>query len=575
MKTMESVLSLLVMTGVLWLLAAGGEGSRAACTQSTDPCVLTYHNNNMRDGVNPNELILTPSNIVNTKTRRQFGRLFTTVNLDGEIYAQPLFMYNVTINGVAHRNAVFVATEGDSVYAFDAASETGSTPDPLWQKLLLHQDEVPVPDSDLPRACTNINPRVGVTGTPVMDVSKGVLYLVSKTKNTKDGSFHQWLNAVNVANGLPRYGGRVEITSPGFDPLAQNQRAGLALGPNGHVYIAWASHCDGGSYHGWVMEYMVNSMNALQQVNVFNETPQGSAGGIWQAGGAPALDASGNLFLSTGNGTFDAPAIVPGQDPGPDYGSSVLKLSSALAVGDAFTPQDEKVINNKQNDLDLGSGGVVLINTTNPPELVAAGKDQHIYVMNQTNLGGFEGYNDDCISMRCNANILQDLPNVLQRLCPGGDPGNWATPAFFDNKLYVVGSEDKLRAFSLNTATGKFEETPVLVSGRTFCYPGATPSISANGTSYGIVWVLDSTKYGNPPTKTAGPAVLYAYDAEATGMNASALFASNRNVSDQAPNAVKFVPPTIGNGKVFVAGGGSTSGTGTLAVYGLCPCATN
>ena len=574
MKMNGLILSMLVMTGVLWLLPTGGAGSRAPCTQPTDPCVLTYHNDGNRDGVNPNEAILSPSNIVNSKCCRQFGRLFTTADLDGEIYAQPLFMHNLTINGVS-RNAVFVATEGDSVYAFDANSAVGRIPRPLWQRLLLHQDEVPVPDSDLPRACTNINPRVGITGTPVIDATKGVLYVVSKTKNTKDGSFHQWLNAVNVANGLPSYGDRVEITSPGFDPLTQNQRAGLALGPNGHIYIAWASHCDGGNYHGWVMEYMVNSMNELQQVNVFNETPQGSAGGIWQGGGAPALDASGNLFLATGNGTFDAPAIVPGPDPGPDYGSSVLKLSSALAVRDAFTPQDENVINNKQDDLDLGSGGVVLINTTNPPELVAAGKDQHIYVMNQTDLGGFEGYEDGCLSMRCNANILQDIPNALQRLCAAVFPGNWATPAFLNGNLYVVGSEDKLRAFSLNAATGEFDETPVLISRHTFCYPGSTPSISANGQSYGIVWVLDNARYGNPPTKSPGPAVLYAYDAEATGTNASAVFVSSSNVHDQAPNAVKFVPPTIGNGKVFVAGEGTTSGTGALAVYGLCPCASN
>jgi len=538
--------------------------------------VLTYHNDPARDGVNPNEIALTVAKITNTHTNRQFGRLFTTANLDGDVYAQPLFMHNVTINNVANKNAVFIATENDSLYVFDADSTVGSVPTPLWQKPLLVTGETAVPDSALPLGCTNLNPQVGITGTPVIDVSKGVLYVVTKTEKTIDGTFHQWLNARNLNDGAARFGSRIEIVASGFDPLVQNQRGGLALGPNGHVYITWASHCDGGTYHGWVMEYMVNSSNQLQQVHIFDDTPNGSKGGIWQAGGAPALDAAGNLFLATGNGTFDAPLSPPAADPGPDYGVTVLKLASSLTVSDAFTPQDVNVLNNPQKDLDLGSGGVVLINTTTPPEITSAGKDQHIYVMKQTQLGGFQGALDSCLTVgspTCNPNIVQDIYPALAQRCTGTETGNRATPAFFNNMLYIAGSEDGLRAFVLNTSTGTFNATPALVSQHTFCYPGATPSISANGTSNGIVWLLDTTKYGNPPSKTAGPTVLYAYDASATSQSLAATYSSSSSASDQAPNAVKFVAPTVANGKVFVVGEGTVSGSGSLALYGLCPCA--
>ena len=559
----------LLMSCVVW--AIPGFGATGACTHSTDPCVLTYHNDSARDGVNPNETILNVANINNTSSR-SFGRLFTTTNVDGQVYAQPLFMHNVTINSVANKDAVFVATENDSVYVFDADSTVGSNPTPLWHTSLLVTNEAAVPDSALPGKCKNITPQVGVTGTPVIDASKGVLYVVSKLQQTVNGSttYHQWLNAVNLNDGHARFGGRVEITATNFNPLVQNQRAGLALGPNGHIYISWASHCDseptGGFYHGWVMEYMVNSSNMLQRVNVFNDTAgsSGRDGGIWQAGGAPAIDGGGNLFLATGNGTFDVPpAPYPARDLGPDYGVSVLKLSSSLAVLDAFTPQDEHFINLKSNDLDLGSGGVVLINTTSPPEITSAGKDQHIYVMNQTNLGGFAGVNDNCLTMVCNTNIIQDMyPALLQSGCTGTELGNRATPAFFNNVLYSAGSEDSLRAFTLNTSTGAFNTTPAMTSQHVFCYPGASPSVSASGTSNGIVWVLDTTAFGHP-----GPAVLLAYDATASGTGVAATYASSTNTSDQAPNAVKFAPPTVANGKVFV------SGSGALAVYGLCPCA--
>jgi len=529
--------------------------------------VLTYHNDNSRDGINAQEYALTTSNV----KPATFGKLFSC-QVDGAVYAQPLWVANVTISGVKH-NVVIVATEHDGLYAFDADASPCLT---LWQKSLIDNThggtsgEVAVPGTNVGAGTGDLRPEVGITGTPVIDSTSNTIYVVSKSENTGSHTFFQRLHAIDLLTGAEKFSGPASIdatiTVPGtgdgssggivpFHVQNEHQRAGLALA-GGVVYVAWASHEDQNPYHGWVMGFSASPNLILQSKH--NDSPNGNRGGIWMAGGAPAIDSSGNLFVITGNGDFDGTN---------DFGDSILKLSSTLVRQDFFTPSVEAML--ESQDLDLGSGGaVVLVDNASLPTgfqhlLIGGGKGSgfngQIYSIDRTNLGQF------------NASDI----GAKQIFAVGG--AIFATPAFWQNTLYIAGSGTKLFAYSLNTSganAGKFNTLASSQSSSSYGFPGSTPSVSANGNSNGIVWALNNSTYCTAQSPSCGPAVLHAYDA--TNLNTE-LWHSDANAADAAGFAVKFTVPTIANGKVYVGTRGNDSGNGTsstlgeLDVYGLKP----
>jgi PA14 domain/Chitobiase/beta-hexosaminidase C-terminal domain len=502
--------------------------------------VLTYHNDNARTGQNTNETILTPVNVASTN----FGLLFVCP-VDGYVYAQPLIMTNVAIPGRGVHNVVFVATEHDSIYAFDADNDDGSNATPLWQTSFINPAAGVTTVSSNDVYCTDIVPEIGITSTPVIDAATGTIYVEAKTKEVTNGviTFVQRLHALDVATGAEKFGGPVVLQAsvPGsgdgndgagnvpFNALTQLNRSGLLLN-QGVVYLAFASHCDNGPFHGWLIGC---NAQTLAIANVFNTTPNGSDGGIWQSGGGPACDTNGNIFVMTGNGTFDGPSLG-------DYGDSFLKLSTTngLQLADYFTPFDQATLN--VNDTDLGSGGPMLLpdsvgSTAHPHLLAGCGKKGTIYLLDRDNLGHYNSTNDN--------QIVQELPVAVG--------GTWSMPAYFNNTIYFLGADDVLRAFDINQA---FISSPPSVSSNVFQFPGATPSVSANGTSNAIVWVI---QVGYPGT--SGPAVLHAYNATNV---AQELYNSHKAGTDPGL-PVKFAVPTIANGKVYVGA------QYVLGVYGL------
>jgi len=498
--------------------------------------VLTWRNDNTRAGTNQKEYALTPA-LVSTAT---FGKLFSCL-VDAAVYAEPLWAANLTIGG-GTRNVIFVATVHDTVYAFDADNTPCHT---YWQKSLLGANETFVNSTDV--LTDDINPDIGIVGTPVIDVAKTTLYVVSKSKAigsncTPASSCHQRLHAMNLADGSERFNGPVDISAsvPGigdgasggivaFDALKENQRPALTL-LNGVVYIAWASHGDNGPYHGWVIAY--NASDLTRQTGVYNSTPDGGLGGIWQSGNGLAADASGNLYCVTGNGTFDGTfPPVSGSD---DYGDSVLRLSttSGVSLADFFTPHDQNTLNG--NDTDLGSGGAVILPDQSgggPVHLLfISSKSGTIYLIDRDNLGKFNSTSDQ----------------VVQEFGAGG--GFLSTPAFWRNTMYAGGSGNTIDAwpFSHNTP-GQFDPSRSSSSPSSYGFPGASPVVSASGASTGIVWAIDSSQYGPPAQANPGPAVLHAYDA--TNL-ANELWNSTQGTANGAGNAVKFTVPTVANGKV-------------------------
>ena len=524
--------------------------------------VFTYHNNNNRDGSNTREFALTTSN-VNTSS---FGKLFSC-NADGAIYAQPLWAPKVSIGGGTH-NVIVAATMRDSVYVFDADANPCVK---YWNRNLIPSGETYGNNGDLGSA--DIFPDIGILGTPVIDSTTNTIYLVTKTKTSGTTTYHQRIHALSLIDGSEKFGGPADITSaitvPGngdgssggnvpFNPLTQNQRSGLAL-VNGVVYVSWASHGDSPPYHGWIMGY--NASNLVQAPIVFNDTPNGSEGGIWMAGGAPAAEVvnvngvqTPFLYAITGNGTFDTSEQ--------NYGMSFLKLNAnALTVSDYFSPSNEN--NLSMNDQDFGSGGAaVLINANTGPFpnlVVGGGKDGQLFVLNRNGMGSFNGSSN----------------NVVQTV-PFGD-GIFATPAFWNNNLYLAGV-GFLKAYTFNSGSSQFKGTSSSQSSDNYGFPGASPSVSASGATNGIVWAVNSSAFGtsDDAASAAGPAILGAYDA--TNLNTklwtSAQAAGGR---DTAGNSVKFTVPTVANGKVYIGNRGSDDSNGNgsvfgqINVYGLLP----
>jgi hypothetical protein len=521
--------------------------------------VYTYHNDLSRDGANTQEYALTTASVAHS-----FGKL-TSCTVDGAIYAQPLWVANVTVGGAKH-NVVFVATQHDGLFAFDADSIPCTL---LWTVSLIDSahggtaGETSVPAGDLVGAgYGDIQPEVGVTSTPVIDPATGVLYVVSKSMGPTEPLFYQRLHAIDIATGTEEGGSPIAIsatvagTASGgstvtFSAKLENQRPGLALA-NGNVYIAWASHGDISPWYGWVIAYHYSGTSFTQSA-AFNAEPNAGEGGIWMSGAAPAVDSGGNLYLSTGNGVFDADSASP---PNDDYGDSLLQLTSSLGVTQYFTPSDQ--LTDYQNDFDFGAGGAAVLaelpaGNTVTHALVCGGKDGALYVLNRDLLGGF----GDMFA--------------VQKIALSGQ-GLYATAALWNNYLFVGSAYSGLDAYQLTPSTVQFNLASI--SAHSYGWPGTTPSVSASGTQNGLVWALDQGTYCTQASPSCAPAVLHAYDA--TDL-ATELWNSSTNPLDAAGYPVKFTVPTVANGRVYVGTRGnntggvdsSTSRPGELDIYGL------
>ena len=533
--------------------------------------ILTYHNDLARDGVNSQEYVLTPAN-VNTST---FGKLLSCP-VDGAITAQPLWVANLNMSGGRH-NAVLVATANDTLYAFDADATTCSQ---LWSASLIDPAHGGTP-GETSFYFTPGTSEIGVLGTPVIDPATQILYAVSKSQS---GSIpgtqqsYQRLHAISLLTGREMPGSPVLIQGsyPGsgdgsgvaiFNARMENQRPGLAL-VNGIVYIAWAANGgDIAPYYGWVMGYRYAG-GGFNQTAVLNVTPNTGAGGIWMSGGAPAADASGNLYLITGNGAFDAANAAP---PNDDYGDSLLRLSPApeeaavnhfdsarttLPVVQYFTPSDQ--LSDAANDYDFGAGGAAVladVKLGNPARtvhlVIGGGKDGSLYVLNRDALGG---YGDS---------------NAWQKITAGS--GIYSTVAMWHDLLYVVGANGStISSYALtasNPAAGFVLQSTAHALDAALGMPNNSPSISSSGDTNGILWALDTT---HQTCATQQPncqsAVLHAYDATSMSELWNSLQLSSQDYAGGYSS--NFLVPTIANGRVYIGTRGLMA-PGELDVYGL------
>jgi hypothetical protein len=514
----------------------GGGGTGGGGTPSSPTDITTYKYDLARTGANTTESLLTVANV----NQATFGKLrFLTTN--SKVDAQPLYLAGLTVNGAKH-NVLFVATENDMVYAFDV--DTGSV---LWQTSVLPAGEN---TNDQPAyGCDQVYPTIGITATPVIDRQagpNGTIYLVAMSKSTVDDSYHQRLHALDVTTGAavmpateitatyPTLGGTTT-----FDPGQYEDRAALLLS-QGVIYTTWTSHCDVPPYTGWIIGF---SQQTLARASILNVAPNSSGTGpaIWMAGGGPAADTDGSIFLATANGAFETALDANGFPNQQDFGNSFLRLtpgSGSLTVADYFTMYN--VTAEVAKDEDLGSGGVLLLpDATDAGGTVrhlaaAGGKDGTLYVVERNSMGKFSAGGN---------NNYQALAGAL-----GG--GIWSTPAYFNGSLYYGPTNGTLRSFKMSQAL--FPATPTSESTHSYPYPGTAPSVSANGTSDGIVWTHENTS----------PAVLHAHDAAdlTHELYNSSQAANNR---DQFGAGNKFITPVVADGKVFV---GTTDG---VAVFGL------
>jgi chitodextrinase len=507
--------------------------------------VFTQHNDIGRTGQNLNETALTSAPFPGT-----FGKKFSQP-VDGFIYGQPLYVPQVTIAGVKH-NVIYVATENDSVYAFDADSNAGADANPLWMVTLLDAAHgagtgAAPTNSSTDNPCTDLIPTIGVTSTPVIDPSTGTMYVESKLK--ENGNFFHRLHALDITTGAEKVSPPATITATVsgivFDPVMHTNRPGLLL-LNGIVYVAYASDCDNTPYHGWIFAY---NAATLSQVAVFNESPESAdtaQGGFWMSGAGIAADSSANIFIPSGNGDFDT-VHVPAQLLG-DTNMKLFMAGTSISLEDYFTPSDQQSL--EDNDSDLGSGGVLLLPNqggAHPQELVQVGKEGTIFLIDRNQMTTNNSHY--CSGCASDTEIVQELQSEVG--------GMFSVPAYWNNNVYFWGAGDNLVAFPVTS--GALALAPSSVSGTFLGYPGATPSISANGATNGIVWAIDSTNFGQPKNASPGPAVLHAYDATNVG---NELYDSSVVAGDAAGSAVKYTVPTIANGKVYI-------GTQTeLDVYG-------
>jgi hypothetical protein len=525
-------LSLVRLISLTLLAVAFASEMPAAWSQD----VLTYHNNIARTGLNNTETSLTLKNV----NSGSFGKLFT-LNVDGLVDGEPLYLSAVPIAGSGTHNLLIVVTENDSVYAFDA--DTGSA---IWHVRTLKSGETPSDD----RGCSQVAPQIGITSTPVISRpsgSNGVIYAVAMSKDS-EGNYHQRLHALDATTGNELYKGPVDIEAqyPGtgdsssggnvvFEPGQYKERSPL-LQVGNTIYLAWASHCDIRPYTGWVMGY---NATTLAQTTVLNVTPNGNEGAIWGSGAGLTSDGSSNIFFLDANGVFDTSLTSGGLPDSGDYGNAFIRLSTkgGLKVADYF--EMDNGVEESNSDTDLGSGGALLLPAMKDSSgttwnlAVGAGKDSNLYVVNRNSMGKFSTNGN---------NIYQELVGAL----PGGI---WSMPAFYDGRLYFGPVGQPILEFEFKSA--KLLTAAVAKTTNSFGYPGTTPSISCNKGSNAILWAAENTN----------PAVLHAYNA----MSLVEIYNTNQaaNGRDQFGAGNKFITPLIANGKVYV---GTTTGVG---VFGL------
>jgi uncharacterized repeat protein (TIGR03806 family) len=507
--------------------------------------VLTYHYDLARTGQNTNETILTPANVVPAK----FGKVFSHP-VDGYVYGQPLILTGVTIPGQGVHNVAYVVTQHDSVYAFDADNADGADAQPLWQLSFINPagGVTTVPSGDT--GSGDIVPEVGITATPVIDKDSSTIFIEVKTK--EHGTWVHRLHALDCSTGAERPNSPIVITASvrgagdgssggvvSFNALREHDRPALTLfTPPGYtnkaLFLAYTSHGDNGPYHGWVLGY---DATTLKSIGVFNATPNGGLGGIWMSGNGLAVDNQGNMFAETGNGSYSETAK--------NYGDSFLKVAwktNAIYLADYFTPYNQAALN--AVDEDLGSGGNMVLpdevgSTAHPHLLVGSGKEGRIYLVDRDGMGRYNTSNDN---------------QIVQWLGPGTIGGAWSSPAYFNGVIYYQGSGDVMKAFAISN--GKINGTPLSTSGTGFGFPGATPVISANGSSNAIAWAIQTDGYNSK-----GPSVLHAY--VATNLQTELWNSSMSGTRDTAGWATKFTVPVVANGKVYI-------GTGNeFDVYGV------
>jgi hypothetical protein len=526
-------------------IANPGETVTVPVVVTNYPGTFTQKNDTMRTGQNLQETVLTTGNVNQT----QFGKLFSC-GVDGYIYGQPLYVQNVSVPGLGFHNVVYVVTENDSVYAFDADNPVCQT---LWSASLLSAGYAAIPRADLETG-NDLTPIIGITATPVIDPLINTMFVLARSVDASTSTYAQTLYALDITTGAQKAGSPMPIQPPpvngkgegssggllSFDLRHENARTGLLLA-NGIVYMSWGSLEDIQPFHGWVLGYNETS---LQLAAVWVSTPNGSEGGIWQGGGGLAADSSDNIFLATGNGTFDAAA------GGADYGSSVVKLTntgSSLTVADYFAPFNQLLLTDL--NWDLGAGGVMLLpdqtGGVTPHLALAGGKASTIYLLNRDALGQFSSAANQ---------VLLTLPAAIGPITDAG--GSRGGPAYWQEQIYYAGSGDTPKQFSM--LNGMISSVPVAKGPLVFGYPGAAPVISANGGTNGILWVLQADQYG-----ASGAAVLRAYNAANVSHE---LYDSKQQGARDTPGpAVKFSVPTVANGKVYV-------GTqNQLNVFGLLP----
>ena len=507
-----------------------------ATVASSSGQVTTSQYDNLRTGATLSEKILNPENV----NAQKFGKL-GAFKVDGPVYAQPLFVPGVEVPERGKHDVLFVATEHDSVYAFDAKRPNDP---PLWHVSFLDDKQRIQAVGARDVQCPFIVPEVGITSTPVIDLHTGTLYVLARTKVEhllSDNEYVQHLHALAITTGAEKFGGPKLITAsvPGrgagasngrvsFDPLLENPRASLLLA-NNVLYLTWASSCDVGPYHGWVMAYNPETLALVAALNV---TPDGREGGIWESDTGPAADEEGNVYVPTGNGTFDV------SSGGRDFGDSVLKLhfeNSELLVRDYFTPYDQASLS--QRDADLGSSGPILLPGRPGPHrhlLLQPSKGGRIYVIDRDNMGQFHAQGDA---------IVQTI----------GSGRSYSAMAYWNEHAFFVSERDSLRDYLVKNGQLVLNR----YSSTTFDNPGATPSVSSDGQSNAVVWAIATRTWSGPDRA----AVLYAFEANNIGQP---IYSSEQNSQrDRAALATRFVIPVVANGRVYF---GTRS---EVEVYGL------
>ena len=491
-------------------------------TASAQVDVLTQHNDLARTGANRHETILTPANV----NQASFGMVFKRV-LDDQLYTQPLVVTGIAVNGGMH-DLVYVTTVNNSVYAFDANDPEAATP--IWHVNFgtpadLHSHNF---------GCLDINGKMGIIGTPVIDKTRGVLYVVALTK-TGEGTYTQRLHELDLATGADLPESPVAIQADSFQALMQNQRPGLLL-DNGMVYIGYASHCDAQPYHGFLIAY---DAKTLAQTAAFNTSPTASENAIWQSGQAPSADADGNIYFSTGNGTWDGVQ---------NFSESFLKLSPKLKLLDWFTPTNHEQLD--RGDSDLNSSGATLIPGTHL--VIGGGKKGILYSLDTRNLGHLG-----------DEHAVQYFPATASHL---HSLVYWVS----EKKgplLYVWGQRDKAKVYELNGE--KFTETPSMMRDiPNEGHPGAMLSLSANGGRNGILWAAIHAT--GDSWHESRPGVLHAYEGD--DIRHELWNSLELPARDDCGEYSKMAPPTIANGHVYLASFGTENiGTGQFCVYGLLP----